>query len=71
MMMTGETQQRNNLQLTIDFARKCFAINRESDDYLDGVVVLGVIISMFENMHAKLDQDLDKILEVITDELFF
>ena len=59
------------MSLTINFARKCFAINRNSDDYLDGVVVLGVIISMFENMHGKLDKDLDKILELIMDELLF
>jgi len=32
-------------------------INRDAKDFYDGIAVLGLIISMFENMHGKLEQD--------------
>ena len=71
MLKRGENEILNYLGLTINYIGRCMSINRESDDYLDGVVVVGVIISMFENMHGKLDDDLDHLLQLIIDELMF
>mmetsp|Transcript_7597 Transcript_7597/g.12766 ORF Transcript_7597/g.12766 Transcript_7597/m.12766 type:complete len:328 (-) Transcript_7597:970-1953(-) len=57
MLRVGEDQEKSFLHLTYHFLTRCLKVNRNSSDMMDGIAVVGVIISLFEDMHGRLDQD--------------
>jgi len=71
MLSIGEGQTKTYLALTHHFIHRCLQITRKLNDSDSGTAVLSLIISLFENMHGRLDNDLPNLLKLLGSELDF
>ena len=72
MLVIGEEQEKNYLQLTYHFLKRCLEVNRNSGGaYLDGVSIMGLIVAIFENMQGRIDADIPTLLNFLIAELEF
>ena len=69
MIAVGEDQTKSHLALIHHFVQRCLAVNRNGNDHLDGIAIVGMIVAMFENMHGRLDSDVPQLLSFVLDEL--
>ena len=63
---------KTRLTLTLRFIKRCLDINRTSgsEDYLDGIAVVSIIISLFENMpQGSMDAELVDLLNALLVEI--
>ena len=50
MMRVGPDQEKNYLQLTYHFIKRCLEVNRNSKSMLDGVSIMSLLLAVLENM---------------------
>jgi hypothetical protein len=55
--------------MTFNFIERVLRINRRSKDKVSGVVIMKIIISILENLHGNLDENLPYILHLCFNEL--
>ena len=46
-------------------------MNRNSKNYIDGMTLMNLLISIFENMQGMIDQEFPTLLKFVVDELAF
>lgn len=44
-------------------------MNREKNDNHDGIALISIIVSMFENMHGRLENELPLLVSLLLDQL--
>jgi hypothetical protein len=72
MLAVGEGQDKNYLHLTYHFLKRCLEVNRNSGGaYIDGVSIMSLMVSIFENMQGRIDADIPTLLGFILAELEF
>lgn len=68
-LQVGEGQTETYIGLTFKFVEKALAINRDSGDKVDGIVIMKILIAMLENLQGKIDEAIPYIIKICMSEL--
>lgn len=67
----GPDQPKSYLQLVFHYLHRCLAVNRNSENYIDGTTLMNLIICIFENMQGLIDNEFPVLFKFVMDELAF
>ena len=69
LLESNEKEEATRVQSILNFAKRCFEINRHAQSHAQGAPVVRVLLALLENMRKLIDNDMPQIITLILQEL--